>query len=91
MFEIVHKACPSLLKSSTNDDVTPLCVAAMRNDKELFFRILDLGLGAKDESKMQRVGKKMIPAIAIHRIFGFRHLRSSGYGAFDHSRDSKYG
>ncbi|OAD54057.1 hypothetical protein WN48_08390 [Eufriesea mexicana] len=43
MFEIVYKACPSALLNSLNDDITPLCIAAMKNDKNLFFKLVELG------------------------------------------------
>ena len=44
MFEIVYEACPSALEYAKRDSVGPLCVAAMKNDKELFFRLVELGL-----------------------------------------------
>ena len=37
MFEIIYEACPSALLHSLNDDVTPLCIAAMKNDKKFYF------------------------------------------------------
>ncbi|XP_076751044.1 uncharacterized protein LOC143423539 [Xylocopa sonorina] len=43
MFEIVHKACPSASLNSMNDNITPLCIAAMKNDKNLFFHLIELG------------------------------------------------
>ncbi|XP_011865974.1 PREDICTED: uncharacterized protein LOC105560988 isoform X2 [Vollenhovia emeryi] len=42
MFETVYNACPDALANTANDDITPLCVAAMKNDKELFLRLLEL-------------------------------------------------
>lgn len=42
MFETVYNACPEALISTINDDITPLCVAAMKNDKKLFLKILEL-------------------------------------------------
>ncbi|XP_046607352.1 uncharacterized protein LOC124298852 isoform X1 [Neodiprion virginianus] len=50
MFETIYKAHTSMLANSVHDDVTPLCVAAMRNDKKLFFKLLSLGLKVEDES-----------------------------------------
>ncbi|XP_043278082.1 ankyrin repeat and SAM domain-containing protein 3-like isoform X1 [Venturia canescens] len=44
MFEIVYEACPSALEKAKTDKINPLCVAAMKNDKELFFRLIELGL-----------------------------------------------
>lgn len=52
MFEIVYEACPSALSNSINDDITPLCIAAMRNDKDLFFRLLELGFDVSKSSKV---------------------------------------
>lgn len=43
MFETVYNVCPEALVNTINDDITPLCVAAMKNDKELFLKILELG------------------------------------------------
>lgn len=42
MFETVYNARPEALMNTINDDITPLCVAAMKNDKELFLKILKL-------------------------------------------------
>ncbi|XP_046736718.1 uncharacterized protein LOC124405669 isoform X2 [Diprion similis] len=50
MFEVIYKAHPSMLANSVHDDVTPLCVAATRNDKKLFFKLLSLGMKIEDES-----------------------------------------
>ncbi|XP_020288835.1 uncharacterized protein LOC109857169 isoform X2 [Pseudomyrmex gracilis] len=44
MFEIVYNACPDALANAGSDDITPLCVAAMKNDKKLFFQLMDLGI-----------------------------------------------
>ncbi|XP_033317487.1 uncharacterized protein LOC117215182 [Bombus bifarius] len=43
MFETIYEACPSALLNSLNDDVTPLCIAAMKDDKNLFFRFIESG------------------------------------------------
>ncbi|KAK9298862.1 hypothetical protein QLX08_007963 [Tetragonisca angustula] len=43
MFETVYDACPTALLNSLNDDITPLCIAAMKNDKNLFFKLIELG------------------------------------------------
>lgn len=51
MFETVYDACPSALANAINDDISPLCVAAMKNDKELFFRLLKLVASTSDASK----------------------------------------
>jgi len=52
MFETVYNACPDALADAANDDITPLCIAAMKNDKELFFRLLELGMPLSTDSKM---------------------------------------
>lgn len=52
MFETVYNACPDALANAANDDITPLCVAAMKNDKELFFRLLELGMPLSTDSKI---------------------------------------
>jgi len=51
MFETVYNACPDALVNATNDDINPLCVAAMKNDKQLFFRLLELGIPLSTASK----------------------------------------
>ncbi|XP_078048277.1 uncharacterized protein LOC144475837 [Augochlora pura] len=43
MFQTVYEACPAALQNCMHDDITPLCIAAMRNDKNLFFQLLNLG------------------------------------------------
>lgn len=50
MFETVYNACPDALANTVNDDITPLCVAAMKNDKELFLRLLELGMPSSTAS-----------------------------------------
>ncbi|KAG7199594.1 hypothetical protein KM043_014199 [Ampulex compressa] len=44
MFETVYSFCPTALLHTVNDDITPLCIAAMKNDKDLFFKLLSRGL-----------------------------------------------
>lgn len=51
IFDLVCKKNPSLLLALENDDIPPLCIAAMKNDKELFFRLLELGADASKDSK----------------------------------------
>lgn len=50
MFETVYNAYPDALAHTANDDITPLCVAAMKNDKELFLRLLELGMPSSTTS-----------------------------------------
>jgi hypothetical protein len=51
MFETVYNACPDALVNAANDDINPLCIAAMKNDKQLFFRLLELGIPLSTASK----------------------------------------
>lgn len=50
MFETVYNACPGALANTANDDITPLCVAAMKNDKELFLKLLELDMSSSTAS-----------------------------------------
>ena len=52
MFETVYDACPTALLNSLNDDITPLCIAAMKNDKNLFFKLIELGFDVSKNSKI---------------------------------------
>ncbi|XP_012256880.2 protein phosphatase 1 regulatory subunit 12B-like isoform X2 [Athalia rosae] len=67
MFEIIHKTCPIALKNSVHDDISPLCIAAMKNDKELFFKLINFGLDLKDESVYTHLAmqQSIIPEIQI--------------------------
>ncbi|KAM0731393.1 Ankyrin repeat and SAM domain-containing protein 6 [Formica fusca] len=66
MFETVYNACPDALVNAANDDITPLCIAAMKNDKELFFRLLELGMPLSTDNEYTRLMMKYstIPEIA---------------------------
>lgn len=52
MFDIVYEASPSALLNTLNDDITPLCIAAMKNDKNLFFKLIELGFDVSKSSKI---------------------------------------
>lgn len=52
MFETVYNACPDALANTASDDISPLCIAAMKNDKELFFKLLELGMPLSSASEM---------------------------------------
>lgn len=52
MFETVYNAYPDALANAGSDDITPLCVAAMKNDKKLFFQLMDLGMPLGITSEM---------------------------------------
>ena len=66
MFETVYDACPSALLNSANDDITPLCIAAMKNDKNLFFKLLELGFDVFRSNEYTQIMMKqsMVPEIA---------------------------
>lgn len=70
MFETVYNACPDALTNAANDDITPLCVAAMKNDKELFFRLLELGMPLSTASKT-------IFSIIKFKVFFFVTVKST--------------
>ncbi|KOC69217.1 Ankyrin-3 [Habropoda laboriosa] len=77
MFETVYKACPSALLNSINDDITPLCIAAMKNDKNLFFRLIELGF---DISKNNEYTSIMMKQSAIPEIKKLtKHLDIENY------------
>ncbi|KAL7296516.1 hypothetical protein TKK_0009950 [Trichogramma kaykai] len=44
MFDLVYKNDPGALENAAHDDINPLCVAALKNDKNLFFKLISLGL-----------------------------------------------
>ncbi|XP_018394469.1 PREDICTED: putative ankyrin repeat protein RBE_0220 [Cyphomyrmex costatus] len=58
MFETVYNVCPNALANTANDDITPLCVAAMKNDKELFLRLLELGIPSSIANGYTRIMMK---------------------------------
>ncbi|KAL6255120.1 hypothetical protein P5V15_013450 [Pogonomyrmex californicus] len=66
MFETVYNACPEALANTANDDITPICVAAMKNDKELFLRLLELGMPSLTANGYTRIMMKRstVPEIA---------------------------
>ncbi|XP_071556145.1 uncharacterized protein Trprs-m [Temnothorax nylanderi] len=66
MFETVYNACPDALANTVNDDITPLCVCAMKNDKELFLRLLELGMPSSTTNGYTRTMMKRstVPEIA---------------------------
>ncbi|XP_043794090.1 uncharacterized protein LOC122715738 [Apis laboriosa] len=68
MFDIVYEACPSALLNTLNDDITPLCIAAMKNDKNLFFKLIELGF---DVSKSNEYTYIMMKQSTIPEIKNF--------------------
>ncbi|KAL0126675.1 hypothetical protein PUN28_005211 [Cardiocondyla obscurior] len=67
MFETVYNACPDALVNTVNDDITPLSVAAMKNDKELFLRLVELGMPVSTANGYTRTMMKRstVPEIAV--------------------------
>ncbi|XP_028524735.1 uncharacterized protein LOC114578084 isoform X1 [Apis cerana] len=65
MFDIVYEACPSALLNTLNDDITPLCIAAMKNDKNLFFKLIELGFDVSKSNEYTYIMMKqsIIPEI----------------------------
>ncbi|XP_015588126.1 uncharacterized protein LOC107264413 [Cephus cinctus] len=66
MFDIIYKACPSALQIAANDDISPLCIAAMKNDKHFFFKLLSLGLDPKKANEYTHLMMRQstVPEIA---------------------------
>ena len=52
MFDLVYTSCPSALEYAAHDDIDPLCVAALKNDKKLFFKLINLGLEVNKASEL---------------------------------------
>lgn len=63
IFDLVYKSCPSALKKAGEDDINPLCIAALKNDKELFFKLIKLGL---DYSKASKWYIFFIPGMIVY-------------------------
>lgn len=78
MFEIVYEACPMALSKSIDDDITPLCIAAMKNDRNLFFRLLDLGFDITKNNNYTdiMIKQSVVPEI---RNYGKEHLDVEDY------------
>ncbi|XP_043483795.1 uncharacterized protein LOC122511931 [Leptopilina heterotoma] len=71
MFEIIYKASPSALGIAAQDEVCPLSITAMKNDKDLFFRLLELGL---DISKANILAHCVIKSSRIQEISSLAKL-----------------
>nr|XP_033328614.1 ankyrin repeat domain-containing protein 36B-like [Megalopta genalis] len=68
MFQTVYEACPSALQNCMHDDITPLCVAAMRNDKDLFFQLLSLGFEISKINEYTHVMMKLSTVPEIRNL-----------------------
>ena len=74
MFDLVYNNYPPALEYAAHDDINPLCVAVLKNDKELFFKLISLGI---DIHKASEVLKYFIKKIfsnpwCKHQSFLFR-------------------
>lgn len=67
MFQTIYKNCPSALLNAAHDDISPLCVAALKNDKDLFFSLIDMGLDVSKANEYTHIMMKQskISDIAI--------------------------
>ncbi|KAI4481526.1 hypothetical protein M0802_013972 [Mischocyttarus mexicanus] len=66
MLKLIYEICPSTLKNAENDDITPLCIAALKNDKNMFFSLIDMGLDVSKANKYTHIMMKLstIPEIS---------------------------
>ncbi|XP_014484234.1 PREDICTED: uncharacterized protein LOC106749372 isoform X2 [Dinoponera quadriceps] len=78
MFETVYDACPTALANTANDDISPLCVAAMKNDKELFFKLLELGASLSDANEYTHIMMRNSTVPEIARL-AREHLITEDY------------
>lgn len=51
MFDLLYNNHPLALEYAAYDDINPLCVALLKNDEELFFKLIDYGLNVTKSSK----------------------------------------
>ncbi|KAL2737773.1 ankyrin repeat and ELMO domain-containing protein D-like [Vespula squamosa] len=66
MLQIIYEICPSALINAMNDDISPLCIAALKNDKDLFFSLIDMGLDVSKANEYTHIMMKQstVPEIA---------------------------
>ncbi|XP_015181522.1 PREDICTED: ankyrin repeat and EF-hand domain-containing protein 1-like, partial [Polistes dominula] len=66
MLQLIYEICPSILKNAENDDITPLCIAALKNDKDMFFSLVDMGLDVSKANEYTHIMMKLskIPEIS---------------------------
>lgn len=66
MLQLIYEICPSTLKNAENDDITPLCIAALKNDKDMFFSLIDMGLDVSKANEYTHIMMKLstIPEIS---------------------------
>lgn len=73
MFDTVYNACPNALANAATDDISPLCVAVMKNDKELFFKLLELGMPLSSASEAISYDSKYL-YMSTFIICSFDHI-----------------
>ncbi|XP_003425962.1 ankyrin repeat and SAM domain-containing protein 6-like [Nasonia vitripennis] len=78
MFDLLYNSCPEALEYAAHDDINPLCVAALKNDKELFFHLVALGLDVRKANAFTHTIMKQStdPQIAA---LAKNHLSSEDY------------
>lgn len=74
MFELIYEASPSALEIAAKDEVCPLSITAMKNDKDLFFRLLELGLDVSKASKFNFLSQ-FISFLFYFRCFLISHFQ----------------
>lgn len=52
LFESIYYAHPEAVTKTSLDDVSPMCVAAMLNDKDSFMKLQELGIDPSIASKI---------------------------------------
>ncbi|KAF7382844.1 hypothetical protein HZH66_013246 [Vespula vulgaris] len=73
MLQMIYEICPSTLINAVNDDISPLCIAALKNDKDLFFSLIDMGLDVSKANEYTHIMMKQstVPEIAkLARCYG---------------------
>ena len=50
MFDLIYKSCPKALQYALHDDINPMCIAALKNDKTLFFKLIQFGVDVSEAS-----------------------------------------
>lgn len=51
MFDLLYNNYPTALEYAAYDDINPLCVALLKNDEELFFKLIHYGLSVSEASE----------------------------------------
>ncbi|XP_058790968.1 uncharacterized protein LOC131664115 isoform X2 [Phymastichus coffea] len=78
MFDLLYNNCPSALEYASHDDINPLCIAALKNDRELFFKLVHLGLDVNKANAFTHIMMKQSNIIDI-KLLAKPHLNSDDY------------